>query len=198
MFVQVIKGRVNDPAGVRRQDAHWREELLPGATGFLGSTVGVTADGTFFAFARFADEAAAKANSVRPEQHAWWEETAKIFDGEPTFAESNDVATLFDGGSDSARFVQVMEGSVKDRARAESLETTEMMEQLRSARPDLIGSLRVWLPGGKFVEAAYFTSEQDARAGETSPEFSGPQQAYMDLFGDMTFYDLHDPLLTGP
>jgi hypothetical protein len=73
-----------------------------------------------------------------------------------------------------------------------------MMEQLRSARPDLIGSLRVWLSGGKFVEAAYFTSEQDARAGETSPEFSGPQQAYMDLFGDMTFHDLHDPLLTGP
>lgn len=59
-----------------------------------------------------------------------------------------------------------------------------------------MGSVRVWLPGGNFVEAAYFTSEKDARQRETSPEFSGPQQEYMDLFGEMTFYDLGDPLMT--
>lgn len=196
MFVQVIKGRTNDRAGVRRQNSRWNDELRPGATGFLGSTVGVTDDGTFFAFARFADDVAAKANSARAEQGTWWEETATLFEGEPTFFESSDVTLLFDGGSDSARFVQVMEGSVKERARAEALQTGEMMEQLRAARPDLMGSVRVWLPGGKFVEAAYFTGEGDARKGETSADFSGPQKAYMDLFGEMTFFDLRDPLIT--
>jgi hypothetical protein len=56
----------------------------------------------------------------------------------------------------------------------------------------------VWLPGGKFVEAACFTSEADSRQGETSTEFSGLPQAYMDLFGDMAFFDLRDPLIASP
>ena len=56
------------------------------------------ADGTFFALARFADEAAAKKNSARAEQSGWWADTAKLFDGEPTFRESTDITTLFDGG----------------------------------------------------------------------------------------------------
>jgi hypothetical protein len=197
MFVQVIKGKVSDPAAVRRQNERWRKEVQPGATGFLGSTVGVAADGTFVALARFADEAAAKKNSARAEQSAWWAETAKMFDGEPTFRESTDITTLFDGGSDRAGFVQVMEGSVKDRAKAQAFETPEMLEELRAARPDLIGSVRAWFPGGAFVDAAYFTSEEDARKGEASADFSG-QQEYMDLFGEMTFIDLRDPILTAP
>ena len=105
---------------------------------------------------------------------------------------------LFDGGSDSAGFVQVMEGNITDRAKAEALETPEMMNELRVARPDLLGSLRVWFAGGRFVEAAYFTSEKDARKGETSAEFSGPQQQYTDLFGEMSFTDLPNPILTSP
>jgi hypothetical protein len=58
--------------------------------------------------------------------------------------------------------------------------------------------VRVWLPGGAFVEAAYFTSEADARKGESSAEFSGPEEEFAALFGDMTFIDLRDPFLTGP
>jgi hypothetical protein len=196
MFVQVIKGRIRDAAAVRRRAELWREEVRPGAVGFLGSTAGIADDGTFIVFARFADEAAAKANSDRPEQGAWWEKTAKLFDAEPTFRESTDVTTMFDGGSDDAGFVQVMEGTVTDRAKAEALETPEMLEQLRSARPDLIGGLRVWFPGGSFAEAAYFTSEEDARKGESSSDFSGPEDAFAEVYGEMTFIDLHDPILT--
>jgi hypothetical protein len=196
MFVQVIKGRTNDPAGLRRQMERWRDEIRPGAVGFLGSTGGVSDDGTFIAFARFADEASAKANSDRPEQGAWWEETAKHFDGSPTFRESSDITTLFDGGSDKAGFVQVMEGTVKDRKKAEAFETPEMLDMLHKARPDLIGSVRVWFQGGSFADAAYFTSEADARKGESSTEFAGPQEEYMALYSDMTFIDLHEPLLT--
>ena len=195
MFVQVIKGRTNDVAGLRRQLDQWRRDVKPGAIGFEGSTVGVADDGTFIALARFSDEGAAQKNGDRPEQTAWWEETSKYFDGEPTFRESRDVGSLFGGGSNDAGFVQIMEGSVKDRAKAEAFETTDMLEQLRTARPDLLGSQRVWFDDGTYLEAAYFTSESAARQGERSDAFTGPQQEYVELFGDITFTDLRDPLL---
>ncbi len=198
MFVQVIKGRTNDAAALRARGDVWRDEVRPGATGYLGGTFGVAEDGTFLILARFADEVAAKANSDRPEQAAWWDDTAGLIDGEATFRESSDTSAMFGGGSDDAGFVQIMEGKVADRAKAETFETPELEAQLRTARPDLLGSLRVWFADGSFVEAAYFTSEDDARKGETSAEFAASQEAYMALFGDMTFLDLRDPQLTGP
>jgi hypothetical protein len=194
MFVQVIKGRTNDAAGIRRQGERWRADVQPGAIGFLGSTVGVSDDGTFYAFARFADAASARANSDRPEQGAWWEETAKLFDGEPTFRESNDITVLLDGGDDTAGFVQVMEGTVSDRAKAEALESDEMLDQLRTVRPDVLGSVRMWFGGGAFVEVVYFTSEDDARAGETSEDFADTEQDFAAVYGEVTYTDLRDPI----
>ena len=196
MFVQIITGRVRDADEIRRHDELWRTNVMPGAKGFLGSTIGVTDDNRFIAFVRFSDAAAARANSDRPEQGAWWSEFEKSLDGAPTFRESSDVALLFDGGSDKAGFVQVMEGSVSDRAKAEAFETPEMLAELRTARPDLMGSVRAWFDGGKFVDVAYFTNEEEARKGESSEAFSGPSDQYMSLFNDMTFLDLRDPILT--
>lgn len=196
MFVQVIKGRTSDPEGWARLGEKWRNEVRPGAVGFLGGTAGLADDGTFIVIARFEDEASARKNNDRPEQAAWFEDAQKYFDVAPTFRESSDTATMFDGGSDQAGFVQVMEGKVSNRAKAEGFETPEMLEQLRKARPDLLGSLRVWFDGGEYVEAAYFTSEADARKGETSADFEGPQEEYTSLFGEMTFIDLKDPQFT--
>jgi hypothetical protein len=193
MFVQVIKGRTSDAEAVRARGEVWATDLRPGAKGFLGSTVGVADDGTFFAIVRFEDEASAMANSQRPEQSAWWEETAKLFDGEPTFRQSSDTTTIFDGGSDKAGFVQVMEGTANDRAKAEALESPEMLEQLRNTRPDLMGGLRVWFEGDEFVEVGYFTSEEDARKGEASSEFSEGEQQFTEAFGEITFTDLRHP-----
>jgi hypothetical protein len=195
MFVQVITGRTTDPAGLRSQFERWRTELKPGARGFEGSTVGIADDGTFIALARFADAQAAQQNSQRPEQDAWWQETEKYFDGTPSFRESTDTTTLFDGGSNEAGFVQIMEGVVQDRAKAEATETPEMLEQLHTARPDLLGGLRVWFEDGGYLEAAYFTSEAEARKGEQSGDFSDQQEQYGALFGEPTFIDLRDPLL---
>jgi hypothetical protein len=198
MFVQVIKGHTNDSEGLRRQGDRWIADVRPGAIGYLGGTFGISDDGTFILFARFDDKAAAEANAARAEQTAWWNDTVKYIDGDPSFRESSDVATLFDGGSDDAAFVQVMEGTVTDRAKAQALESPEMLEQLRAARPDLLGSLRVWFDGGAFAEVAYFTSEADARVGEAKAEFSGPQEEYASLFGEMTFLDIRNPQLSGP
>ncbi len=196
MFVQVITGHANDPAALRQRLELWQRELRPGAIGFLGGTVGIADDGTFVTLARFEDAASARRNSDRPEQDAWWQETAKLIDGEATFRESSDISTTFGGGSNDATFVQIMDGTVKDRSKAEAFETPEILDQLRAARPDLLGAVRVWFDGGAFVEAAYFTSEADARKGESSADFAGPQQEYIDLFREIRFIDLRDPLLT--
>ncbi len=198
MFVQTIKGKTNNPAKLKEQAERWQVDVRPGAVGFLGGTGGVADDGTFIFFARFLDEASAQANSSRAEQNAWWEQTVDCFDGEPTFRESSDIRFLFDGGSDDAGFVQVMEGRAVDRAKAEAFETPELLEQLRKARPDLLGGIRVWFDDGAFAEVAYFSSEEGARKGESSSEFEAPMQDYQDLYKDMTFIDLRDPILNSP
>ena len=79
MFVQVIQGQVSDAAQVRAQLDKWVAEIAPHATGWLGSTSGVTDDGTLVAVARFESEEAAQQNSDRDEQGAWWDEMAENF-----------------------------------------------------------------------------------------------------------------------
>lgn len=190
MFVQVIKGRTKDAAALAAQGQRWIDEVRPGAIGHQGGTFGIADDGTFVVVARFEDEAAAQANSQRPEQGAWWAGVEPLLDGPATFRESSDVSLLFDGPSSAAGFVQVMEGVVPDRAKAEATETPELEAQLRAARPDLLGGIRVWFDGGAYVEAAYFTSEAEARKGESSGDFEGAQADFAAAFGEPTFTDL--------
>ncbi len=197
MFVQVIEGRVADREGLRRQMDRWMTEVRPGATGFLGSTAGVTDDGVGFAVARFESAAAAKANSDRPEQGQWWTETEKCFDGPVTFSDSEDVETYLAGGSNEAGFVQVMKGSDTDRDEMRSLDE-RFEEHAASFRSDLIGGLRVWTAPGRYVEVAYFTSEADARQNEQKeppPELAVLMGEYEELMAGVEFIDLRDPWL---
>ena len=166
MFVQIIKGTTKDAAGVRRQGERWNTDVRPGAIGFLGSTVGVSDDGTFYAFARFADAASARANSERPEQSAWWSETAKLFDGGahvPRDERHHGAAR---------RRLRYVPGSCRSwkapsptAPRPRRWRTTRCSHNSARRGPTCIGSVRMWFAGGAFVEAAYFTSEDAARAG---------------------------------
>lgn len=196
MFVQIIEGRTHDADGLRRQGERWQGEVGPGAVGYLGVTSGVTADGRAITIARFESESAARANSERPEQSAWWAETSKYFDGDVTFTESSDVQQFLAGGSNDAGFVQIMKSQGVDRARLEALD--QQFDTLTGLRPDLIGGLRVWTGPDSCVEANYFTSEAEARAGE-SQELPPDAQALMAEFqaasGDVEFLDLTDPEL---
>src|SRR5512134_1758692 len=103
MFIQVMTA---DAAGLRRQLDRWHDEIAPGATGYLGTTAGVAEDGTAIVLARFESEDAARANSDRPEQGAWWRATAEYFDGDVTFRDCRQVETSLAGCSDDAGFVQ--------------------------------------------------------------------------------------------
>ena len=201
VFVQVIQGQVSDPEQARAALDRWASELAPGASGWLGSTAGVTEDGRFIALARFEDEAAARRNSDRPEQDRWWAETSRLFTGEATFKDSSDVLLDVVGEPDDAGFVQVMQGRGNDPERAR-----ELMDQDSSAwaefRPDIIGSVAVGHEGGAYTMALYFTSEAEAREGERKeppPELKA-QMEEMDALsvGVPEFFDLKQPWLYSP
>ena len=167
MFVQIIEGKVSDKEALHRQLEQWQTDLRPGATGFLGTTAGVTDDGRFFAAARFASATAAAANSNRPEQSAWWSDAEKCFDGAPSFMESEDIEQFLAGGSNDAGFVQVMKvPKAPDRAASKRLDA-EFEKHASTLRPDLIGGQRVWLGSGGALEINYFTNEAEARTNES-------------------------------
>ena len=164
MFVQVIQGRVSDPAALRGAADRWMRDLRPGATGWLGSTGGVTDDGRFVMLARFDSEEAARRNSDRPEQGQWWAETAKALDGPATFHDSTDVTVDTPGDPDRAGFVQVMQGRGTDPDRAKELMNADS-DKWAAFRPEILGSVAVGYDDGAYTMVMYFTSEADAREG---------------------------------
>lgn len=199
MFIQVISGRTSDAQGLRRQMDRWLQDLKPDAKGWLGTTAGAADDGTFVALARFESEDAARANSDRAEQGEWWAETSKYFDGDPVFSNCTEVDTFLRGGSDDAGFVQIMRGRAADKARLRQLDA-EVEDRLKELRPDLVGSIRGW-DGDVYTEAAYFTSEAEAREGERRMG-EGAEGLNMDEWqaasGDVHYIDLKDPWLFSP
>jgi hypothetical protein len=201
MFVQVIQGRVADAPRLRAAVDQWVRDVSPGATGWLGSTGGVTADGRFFALVRFESAEAAQRNSDRPEQDQWWKETSQLFTGEPTFIDSSDVTVEQSGDPDRAGFLQVMQGHTSDVERAKAL-MAEQPEGWEGFRPDVLGSVGVNSEGGAWTMAIYFTSEAAAREGEKKeppPAVAAQMEELNKLsVGEMTFLDIADPWLHSP
>lgn len=195
MFIQVIDGRVDDPAAMRKRFEGWVLDIAPDVAGWLGSTGGVTADGEGVFVVRFTDEQAARANADRVEQGEWWAGTEALFDGVPTFRNYTETKLMAGGGSDDAGFVQVIQGRwTGPGSPADAIGADE------ARRPDVIGSSLAWDDGGHFTDTVYFTSEAEARAGE-----AGDAEAGEDPTGDMRrhveglrFLDLADPWLASP
>lgn len=197
MFAQIIEGKASSPEAMAAAGEAWEAQVRPVAEGFLGSTGGVAADGTAILVARFADRAAAEANNARPEQSAWFEaHGSTMFDGPPTFTESEDVDEFLGGGSDYAGFVQITQGRIVDREALADFEarTTKL---LMAARPDLMGGLRVWHDDNRYTEVNYFTSENEARANEArmGETMADDFEEYMDLVKVDRWIDLTDPVL---
>jgi hypothetical protein len=201
MFVQVIEGHVSDPAAVRAAVERWQADLAPGAEGWLGSTAGVTSDGRMVAVVRFEDEAMAQRNSDRPEQAAWWAEMSKLIDDEPVFRNSDRVEVDMRGNPEDAGFVQVMQGGSTDPERA-----WKIMEQdetdWAAFRPDIIGSLNIGHPGGRWTMVNYFTSEAEAREGEKKEppaEMQAQMEELMSLSdGEPEYLDITEPWYYSP
>ena len=199
MFVQVITGTTSDREGLQRQADRWQDELRPGATGYLGSTAGVTDDGRFVLLARFESEEAARRNSARDQQGDWWNETEKYLEG-AAFQDSVEVTTLLGGGSNRAGFLQVMRGRVidADKIAAIGSRMAESEGALRRHRPDVLGELIVMHPDATYTEVVYFTSEEAARQGESTDPPAEMQALFGELMEAITvdeYLDLEDPWL---
>jgi hypothetical protein len=202
MFAQVIQGRTSDAEGLRAALDRWLQELGPGSIGWLGSTGGVTDDGTFVAVARFESAEAADRNSRRPEQGRWWEETSRLFDGEVGFRDRENVTVDLQGDPDQAGFVQVMQGRVTHADRAREVMARIPGDVMAAFRPDVLGSVMIGHQDGAWTQVIYFTSEADAREGERKeapPEFQDAMEELGRLsVGETTFLDLRQPLLLSP
>jgi hypothetical protein len=201
MFVQVIQGQVADAGKVRAALDRWAQELAPGASGWLGTTAGVTDDGRFIAAARFESEEAARRNSDRPEQDRWWSETSKLFSGKASFRDSRDVVVDTCGDPGGAGFVQVIQGRSSDPERARELMGDDSSEWA-AFRPDILGSVAVEHDDAAYTMVLYFTSEAAAREGERKeppPELKA-QMEEMDKLsvGVPEFFDLKQPWLYAP
>jgi hypothetical protein len=201
MFVQVIQGRTSDPEALSAAVNRWMEELAPGATGWLGTTGGVTEDGRAIAMVRFESEDAARRNSERPEQDQWWADTEKLYDGGATIRSSNDVTVDVQGDPDQAGFVQIMQGRGTDPDRARELMTQDS-DKWAAFRPDVIGSVAIGHEGGAYTMVMYFTSEAEARQGERKeipPELQAQMEEMNKLsVGEPEFFDLKQPTIRSP
>jgi hypothetical protein len=201
MFVQVFTGKVTDHDAVRAILESWPSGPGRDAKGWLGSTAGITDDDQLVVLARFTSEDAARTNSVRPEQGAWWESLAANLVGEASFFESSHVDDDVFGDPGAAGFVQVMRGRASDIARAREL-ARDGSGALTRYRPDILASLLVSHDDGEYVMAIYFTSEAEARNGETAepPEELAPQireLIALDLVA-VTYFNLRTPWLAAP
>jgi hypothetical protein len=200
MFVQVIEGPVADAGELKRALERWVETVQPGSTGWLGSTGGVAADGTGIGVVRFSSAEAARVNSARPEQHAWWMETSKVFTGEVKFHDCHEARSFLAGGSDEAGFVQIIQGRALDVDRL--WEVNERVGPLLAkVRPDVLGGTVAVHEGGGFTQTVYFVSEEAARQGEARElpaELKALFEEEQSLIADATYLDLRDPWMYSP
>ena len=198
MFAQVIQGKTSDAQGLLAAMDRWVEELRPGSIGYLGSTIGVSDGGDFFAVARFESAEAAKQNGDRPEQGRWWEETSRHFDGEASFRDSEDVTVDLQGDPDTAGFVQVMQGRVTDTARVKEIMSMLPTDVMAAYRPDVLGSMVISHDDGAWTQVIYFTSEDAAREGERKEPPAELQNVMEEMgklsVGETTYLDLREPL----
>ena len=174
MFVRVIRGEVEDP---HRALADWIAAVKATASGYLGSTAGVIADGTFIALVRFESEQAS-----RIEMSPGLEAVSVV--------DCADVTLMYGGASDDAGYVQVMCGHTADPARFKAI-SRRFEDYLPSSRPEILGGVTAFAPDGQFFNVVYFTSQAAARAGEREPrppeidelfkEFDAQMDEYLDL-----------------
>lgn len=201
MFMQVIQGRVEDPGALQDRCREWAEQLGPSATGWLGSTAGVTADGNGVLIARFDSAESARRNSERPEQGEWWATVEPIFSGPVEFADYDNVSTFRQGGSDDAGFVQVMTNRVSDVARERDITREVLSFPSDAVRPEIIGGIVGIRDDGQMAQAFYFTSEEEARVGEKVDVPEALAKLFEEeqaMTSDLRYLDLTDPWLVSP
>lgn len=191
MFIQVITGQVKEAAGIRKRWDAWIDECKPGAIGWRSAHGGVTPDGRAVFVAIFDDAGSAGRNGERPEQSGWWAQTEPLLDG-PRFWESDDVSVTHGGPTSDAGFVQVMRARCADRDALERTED-EIGPEFAAMRPDMLGAVRLWHPDGWVTAVDFFSSHEEARAGEAKEPSESLKEGFgrwMSLLSEHEWFDV--------
>jgi hypothetical protein len=201
VFIQIVRGKVvnaDEFAGVGQR---WDTDVRPTAEGYLGGTVGTTADGQFFVSSRWESAEAAAANNDRPAQTEWFAALAPTV-RDVEYHDCSNIVMMGGAENDQAGFVQVMVGTIKDRAKFDALNARvdEMEAAFRRWRSDVLGDVMAIRDDGVgFFDIIYFRSEAEARAAEQTEPPADVQQ----LMGEMDqaaeiveFLDLSEPILS--
>jgi hypothetical protein len=196
MFIQVIQGKCSRREELRQLGDTLESDADRPGRGWLGGTYGFTDDDDFFAVVRFESREAAMENSARPETDAFAKKVAELMDGEPSFFDSDEVETFLDGGSDDAKFVQIIRGKADPGLWQKLGDGSE----LREMRPDVIGGTVAIKNDGSFVETVAFTDEESARKGEstTADGAAEMEETLQELMKGAEFYDLREVWFSSP
>ena len=100
-------------------------------------------------------------------------------------------------GDGQAGFVQVVQGRVSDIDRARE-RMHALQDALKVHLPALLGTVTVELGAGRFTRVLYFSTEDEARAGEREmpPEIRArDEEARQLVVGPVEFLDLREPWL---
>jgi hypothetical protein len=193
VFIQIIQGRCTKQDELRAMADQWVRDVAPNAVGWLGGTYGFTDDDMFVGVVRFDSKEAAAENSRRPEQGQWWGKMEPLFDGPVEFHDCEDVSLMMDGGSDTAGFVQIIRGRVRDMSKLKGMMGPQQVQMLHEMRPELLGGTLAIEPDGMFTETIAFTDENSARQAE---KLEMPAEVASDMemaMTDVTYMDLHHP-----
>lgn len=200
MFGQIIQGHTSDPTAARQAMQRWLPDVSQGAVGLVGITAGVADDGEFIVVLQFDSEEAARADSDRRKQNQGWADICAALDGEVTVKNGTRTEVFLAGNLGQADFVQLVQGRVSDLDRVRE-RLPALQEALKVHLPALLGTVTVELDAGRFTRALYFSTEDEARAGERDlpPEIQAhDQEARQLLVGPVTFMDIREPWLYAP
>lgn len=198
IFVQIFQGPVNDADALRATYERWFQELAAGADGWLGATGGISEEGEFIALVRFASEEAARRNSQRPEQDAWWTDMETHFAGDVTFHNCDEVSTFGEQRPNGVGYVQMVQGRVANLAEALEQVGEQEQEHIYEHHLDMLGGLIADHGDGGFTEIIYYPSPAAAYEDESGRLPEVGVTLIDTLVGPVTdarFFHLRDPLL---
>lgn len=195
MFVRMLRARVSAKPLLRNAWDQLGDSLgkIPGWRCMVG---GIDRDGGFFGTIEFTDPGAAHHAWTDGEVSRWLQEVQRSLDNVDE-RESADGEILLPGPRNEAGFIQFIQARTSDKPRWKAINDA-MQEVMRSHRPEVLAATIAWNDDDSFLETVYFTSEQEAREGE-SREFPGGMAGLfgelMDLVSDLSYTDLRSPWL---
>ena len=197
MFVLTVAAHTSAADALRRHVLTWPAEVGTAATGWLGSTAGVSDDGAFLLLLRFESEEASLITSGLPSYTDWWQMCRRHLDTKPSFTPSTAVTGILAGGSDSAAAVRITQGRATPSRLEDIVRRLEVVPA--SQRDDVIGGLVAWHDGGQFTEALYLRAPPTARLlAATSTPLGRFARDHDAAIRGARITDLREPWLTSP